>query len=144
MMGRLKLFLAAFWWGSLSAVGFMVVPLLFANMDTPSEAGRIAAVLFSAQTWVCVVCGLGLIVVAKRQMQDDTLFSRESIKAQPSGWVITGMLCALVLEFAVSPHIVAHEDLALWHSVGSSLYLAQWLCATGFMWRIYTKLSRSN
>jgi len=110
-MGRLKLFLGAFWWGSLSAVGFMVVPLLFANMDAPADAGRIAAVLFTAQTWVCVVCGLGLIVAAKRQMQDDTLFSRESIKAQPSGWVIAGMLCALLLEFLVSPHILARQDL---------------------------------
>jgi len=143
-MGRLKLFLAAFWWGSLSAVGFMVVPLLFANMDTPAQAGHIAAVLFSAQTWVCVICGLGLIVAAKRQQLDDTLFSRETIKAQPSGWVITGMLCALLLEFAVAPRIIAREDLELWHAVGSALYLGQWICATGYMWRIYTKLSRSR
>jgi len=143
-MGRLKLFLAAFWWGSLSAIGFMVVPLLFANMQTPAEAGRIAGVLFSAQTWVCVVCGLGLIVVAKRQLQDDTLFSRESVKTQPSGWVITGMLCALVLEFVVAPRILAHEDLMFWHSMGSALYLAQWICATGFMWRIYSKYNRAR
>ena len=143
-MGRLKLFLAAFWWGSLSAIGFMVVPLLFANMQTPAEAGRIAGVLFSAQTWVSVVCGLGLIVVAKRQLQDDTLFSRESVKTQPSGWVITGMLCALVLEFVVAPRILAHEDLMFWHSMGSALYLAQWICATGFMWRIYSKYNRAR
>ena len=128
----------------MSAIGFMVVPLLFANMQTPAEAGRIAGVLFSAQTWVCVVCGLGLIVVAKRQLQDDTLFSRESVKTQPSGWVITGMLCALVLEFVVAPRILAHEDLMFWHSMGSALYLAQWICATGFMWRIYSKYNRAR
>ena len=143
-MGRLKLFLGAFWWGSLSAVGFMVVPLLFANMDTPADAGRIAAVLFTAQTWVCVICGLGLILAAKRQMQDDSLFSRESIKAQPSGWVIAGMLFALLLEFLVSPRILAREELPFWHALGSGLYFAQWLCATGFMWRMYSKFSRSR
>ncbi len=143
-MGRIKLFLAAFWWGSLSAVGFMVVPLLFSNMDTPAEAGRIAGVLFNAQTWVCIVCGLGLVLVARRQLQDDTLFSRESVKAQPSGWVITGMLSALVLEFVASPHIIAREDLAFWHSVASALYLLQWICATGFMWRMYSKINRAR
>jgi hypothetical protein len=143
-MGRLKLFLAAFWWGSLSAVGFMVVPLLFSNMATPAEAGRMAAVLFSAQTWVCIVCGLGLIVAARRQLQDDTLFSRESVKAQPSGWVITGMLLALLLEFVVAPRILERDDLAFWHSVGSALYFAQWLCATGFMWRMYSKINRAR
>jgi len=141
-MGRLKLFLAAFWWGSLSAVGFMVVPLLFINLETTSTAGQMAAILFTAQTWVCVICGLSLIVVSRRQTQDDSLFNRESVKISPSGWVVTGMLCAVVMEFAVSPRIMMKENLALWHGVGSGLYLAQWICATGYMWRYYSKMIR--
>ena len=32
-------------------------------------------------------------------------------------------------EFAVAPRIVARRDLALWHSVGTALYAAQWLCS---------------
>ena len=39
------------------------------------------------------------------------------------------MLLALLVEFAVAPRIVARENLALWHSVGSAMYLLQWLCA---------------
>lgn len=143
-MGRLKLFLAAFWWGSLSAIGFLVVPLLFINMQTPAEAGRIAGILFTAQTWVCVVCGIALILASRRQSQDDSLFNRENVKVSPSGWVVTGMLCATVMEFAVSPRILAHENLPLWHSVGSALYFAQWVCATGYIWRFYTKVKRMN
>jgi len=143
-MGRLNLFLAAFWWGSLSAIGFLVVPLLFINMQTPAEAGRIAGILFTAQTWVCVVCGISLILASRRQSQDDSLFNREKVKVSPSGWVVTGMLCAVVMEFAVSPRILAHENLPLWHSVGSALYFAQWVCATGYIWRFYTKVKRLN
>jgi hypothetical protein len=33
------------------------------------------------------------------------------------------------VEFGVSPHIVARENLALWHSLGSAMYFAQWVCA---------------
>ena len=29
----------------------------------------------------------------------------------------------------VAPHIVARDNLALWHRVGSGMYLVQWICA---------------
>jgi len=29
----------------------------------------------------------------------------------------------------VSPRIVARDNLALWHRVGSAMYFAQWVCA---------------
>jgi hypothetical protein len=35
----------------------------------------------------------------------------------------------LLVEFAVAPHIVARDNLALWHRVGSAMYFAQWVCA---------------
>jgi hypothetical protein len=44
-------------------------------------------------------------------------------------WPVLGMLLVLLSEFAVAPRIVARENLALWHSVGSGLYLLQWVCA---------------
>lgn len=140
-MGLLKLFFAAFWWGSLGAVGFLVVPLLFANMQSTAEAGRIANVLFSAQTWVSIVCGLGLLAATKFAPQDDKLFTREPTKAQPSGWVVTGVFCALVIEYACAPHIAAHEDMEFWHNLATALFGLQWLCATGYLWRMYAKLN---
>jgi hypothetical protein len=39
MRDRLPVMLAALWWGSLTAVGFVVVPLLFAHLPTPAMAG---------------------------------------------------------------------------------------------------------
>ena len=50
-------------------------------------------------------------------------------------YIVAGLLLALLVEFAVSPRIVARENLKLWHSVGSSMYLLQWLCAGVALWK---------
>jgi hypothetical protein len=143
-MGRIQLFLAALWWGSLTTICFLVVPLLFANLASAAQAGAMAAVLFSAQTWICVFCGVSLIIAARRKSQEDSLFSRANVRVSPSGWIVAGMLSALLLEFAVAPRILSRVDLQLWHSIGSALLLVQWICATGFLWRLYTKMSRQR
>ena len=49
------------------------------------------------------------------------------------------MLLALLVEFAVAPRIVTRTNLKLWHSVGSVMYLVQWLCAAIVFWRITPK-----
>jgi hypothetical protein len=127
-MARLQVFLAALWWGSLCAVGFMVVPLLFVHLDTPAMAGQMAAKLFTAQSWLSLVCGLLLLVVAKRLDQEGG--------HTPSPWVIAGMLCALLMEVAVKPHIVARDNMVLWHNLGTALYVLQWVCAGKTLWAL--------
>ncbi|MBK6615953.1 DUF4149 domain-containing protein [Ottowia sp.] len=132
MASRLPLFAAALWWGSLTAVGFMVVPMLFAHLPTPAMAGRMAARLFSAQTWVSVACGAALLLVLKQNVAEagvDT--ERKAIII-----VVAGLLLALLVEFAVAPRIVARQDLRLWHGVGTVLYALQWLCAAALLWRL--------
>jgi len=127
-MARLQIFLAALWWGSLTSVGFMVVPMLFVHLETPAIAGQVAGKLFSAQTWLAVVCGILLLLAAKRQNLD---------KAHaPSPWVIAGMLLALLIELAVKPHIMARDNMALWHNLGSTFYVLQWLCAGKVLWAL--------
>ena len=44
--------LAALWWGSLTTLGALVVPLLFVHLPSPALAGGMAAKLFAAQTWL--------------------------------------------------------------------------------------------
>jgi hypothetical protein len=129
---RLPAVIAALWWGSLSTIGFLVVPLLFADLPTLAMAGRMAASLFAAQTWVSVACGLLLL-----------LFSRSKQKQTLAGWakgalffIVFGMLLALLSQFAVAPRIVARENLELWHSVGSAMYFGQWLCAGIVLWQL--------
>jgi hypothetical protein len=128
-MARLQVFLAALWWGSLTALGFLVVPMLFVYLDTPAIAGQMAAKLFTAQTYVSVACGIVMLLAAKR--------ASSGVAESPSIWVISGLLLALMVELAVKPHIVARDNLALWHNLGTALYVAQWLCAGKALWQLW-------
>ena len=132
MAQRLPQFAAALWWGSLSVIGFMAVPLLFAHLPTPAMAGNMAAQLFAAQTWVSVACCVALLVLS-RQKGAETLeeWAREAI-----GFVVAGLLFALLVQYGVAPRIVARENLKLWHSLGSVLYVLQWACAAVVVWRL--------
>lgn len=132
MKGRVAAFAAALWWGSLTAVGFMVVPLLFKFLPTPAMAGHMAARLFTAQTWVSVACGVVLLLVSRSNRPP-----AQARRAQAAlVFIVLGMLLALLIEFAVAPRIVARENLRLWHGAGSVMYAVQWLCAAVVLWRI--------
>ena len=132
MLARVAPFAAARWWGSLTAVGFMVVPLLFKFLPTPAMAGHMAARLFTAQTWVSVACGVVLLLVSRSDRPP-----AQARRAQGAlVFIVLGMLLALLIEFAVAPRIVARENLRLWHGAGSVMYAVQWLCAAVVLWRI--------
>jgi len=116
---------AALWWGSLTAVGFIVVPLLFKHLPTPALAGQTAAKLFSAQAWVSLGCGLMLLLSSRSRGEPARMdWGRGAL-----GFVVAGLLCALLVEFAIAPSIVARENLRLWHGLGSVLYALEWVCA---------------
>jgi hypothetical protein len=51
-------------------------------------------------------------------------------------FILGGVVLALLLQFGVAPRIVARENLRLWHTLGSGLYLAQWACAAVVFWRM--------
>jgi hypothetical protein len=131
LLDKLPLFIAALWWGSLSALMFLFVPLLFAHLPSPALAGGMAAKLFTAQTWLSLVCGLLLLLLSRGRSAMAHHIARELLV-----WIAGAMLLALLAEFAVAPRIVARENLALWHSVGSAMYLLQWLCAGVGLWKL--------
>lgn len=127
---RLPAFLAALWWGSLTTIGMLVVPLLFVHLPTPALAGGMAARLFAAQTWVTVVCCVVLL-----------LFSRPKGEVAQYPWaqaamvfIVGGLLLALLAQFGVAPRIVARQDLRLWHTLGTVMYAVQWGCALAVLW----------
>jgi Domain of unknown function (DUF4149) len=132
MPDRLPILLAALWWGSLTTLGFLVVPMLFAHLPTPAVAGGMAAKLFGAQTWVSLACGLLLLMFSRSRWADSRLDWTGSMLLL----MAAGMLLALLSEFAVSPRIVARENLKLWHGVGSVLYGLQWLSASALLWKL--------
>jgi hypothetical protein len=129
---RTPVLAAALWWGSLTAIGFVVVPLLFRHLPTPQIAGQMAARLFTAQSWISLGCGLFLLM----SLKPNTAESRSGVAPAALILIAGGMLLALLQEFAVAPRIVARENLKLWHGVGSAMYLQQWLCAGAMLWRL--------
>jgi hypothetical protein len=121
----LALWWAAAWAMSLTTLGLFVVPMLFANLPSPAIAGGMAARLFSVQTGVSTVCALVLLMT----FRSEKLAPAATVIPSCSMLALAGALLALLVEFGVSPHIVARDNLALWHSLGSAMYFAQWVCA---------------
>lgn len=78
------------------------------------------------------VCGLGLLLIFRANVPIAPVDTAQAATL----FVVTGVLLALLAEFAVAPRIVAREDLALWHRVGSAMYLLQWLCATAVLHKL--------
>ncbi len=133
---RFARLLTGLWWGSLSSLGFLFVPLLFKNLDTPAQAGAMAARLFTAQTWLSIVCAL--LALALLNKKDDDSLQRPAQAV--TGLLVAGLLLAVLVEFAVAPQIVSARatggSLRLWHGLGSGMYLLHWLCASLAFWRL--------
>jgi len=129
---RLPVFAACLWWGSLTTIGFWVVPMLFANLPTPALAGNMAARLFSAQTWVGGACGLVLLLLGRGKQPPAPVNSASAAIV----FIVLGLLMVMLLEFAVAPRIVARENLQVWHAAGTAMYLLQWLCAGVILWKV--------
>lgn len=106
--------------------------MLFAYLPTPALAGGMAARLFAAQTWVSTVCAF-LLLMQTGSNRGTT------VDASAHGaliFIVSGMLLALLSEYAIAPRIVLKENLRLWHSVGSVMYLLQWGCAAVTFWKL--------
>lgn len=128
---RVPALAAALWWGSLTAIGFVAVPLLFAYLPSPTMAGFMAARLFEAQTYISIACCACLFLVSKQKYAENM----EPWAQAAIVFVIAGLLMALLLQYGAAPRIIARQNLALWHTVGSVMYGAQWLCALAVLWR---------
>jgi Domain of unknown function (DUF4149) len=149
LISKLAIFIAALWWGSLTTLGFFVVPTLFQYLPSKALAGNMAARLFEVQTWISVGCGLVLLLILRPKRVENSISTEvsalENVNTPIVGilpastaiiFVAFGMLMALLVTFGVSPRIVARENLMLWHAVGSLMYLAQWVCAGVVLWKL--------
>ena len=139
---RIGLLAAGLWWGSLSGLAFVVVPMLFMHLGSPVAAGAMAAKLFSAQTWISSGCALLMLMVFnKKDGFTQAVPSRAAMK-----FIVAGMLLALLVEFGVAPRIVSARadggNLRLWHGLGSAMILGQWLCAGFTLWRLSARPER--
>lgn len=135
---HLPLWLAALWWGSLTTVGFFVVPMLFVHLPTPAVAGAMAAKLFGVQTWLSAVCSALLLILLKKTRKSPS--GSSSYAKAAIYFIAAGFVLCLLSEFAIAPRIVAKENLRFWHSVGSAAYFLQWLCAA----MVFAKLKKEG
>lgn len=136
---RLAVIVAALWWGGISALSFLAVPLLFASLGSPAVAGPVAARIFSLQCWAGLVLGMALLVILRR-WRGETGSSISASALTTMGFVLFAMLLALLQEFGVAQNIATARtsggNLRLWHGVGSAMVLGQWLCAGAVLWRL--------
>ena len=134
MRYRFGQMLAALWWGSLTGLGFVVVPMLFANMPSPATAGAMAAKLFTAQAWLSIACAMLLLLVFNpKQALAHDLRAQSAIKL-----IVAGLLLVVLVEFGLSPRIVSARadggNLKLLHGLGSAMYFGQWMCSGWVLW----------
>lgn len=127
----LPMLLAALWWGSMTAIGFVAVPVLLAHFASPVQAGAAAASVLAAQAWISIACCALLLVFSKRRHAEKQEFWAQAAMA----FVLAGLLLALVGQYGVAPRIAAKQG-AAWHYAGMAMYGLQWLCALCTFWRI--------
>ncbi|MDR7092486.1 DUF4149 domain-containing protein [Hydrogenophaga laconesensis] len=130
--------LAALWWGGITALSFLAVPTLFAQLGNPAVAGPVAAKLFSLQCYAGLLLGLALLVSLRRGTERGG--APDGAAMTTLGIVLLGMILALLQEFGVAQNIVTARasggNLRLWHGVGTAMVLGQWLCAGTVLWRL--------
>lgn len=127
----LPMLLAALWWGSMTAVGFVAVPVLLAHFASPVQAGAAVAAVLAAQAWISITCCALLLVVSKRRHAE----KQESWAQAAMAFILAGLLLALVGQYGVAPRIAAKQG-AVWQYAGMAMYGLQWLCALCTFWRI--------
>jgi hypothetical protein len=132
---RWPLLLAALWWGGLSALSFVAVPMAFAVLDQPAIAGPYAARLFQVQAWATLVIAMGLLMWGRLQRLQSAAVTARWVLLP---WLLLAALAALLQEHGVAERILTARqsggNLRLWHGVGTALVLLQWCCALRVLW----------
>ena len=144
MRHRFGILAAALWWGSLTGLGFVVVPMLFTHLGSPAAAGAVAAKLFTAQTWLSIGCAMLLLLICnQKELAAPDPRARAAIK-----FIVAGFLLTVLVEFGLSPRIVSARvdggNLKLLHGLGSAMYLGQWLCSGCALWLLSANVAAAE
>ena len=158
-MRSLGFFVSSLWWGSLTVIGFVVVPLLFVWVSPKALAGVVAGQMFVGVSWLNALAPLVLWLLARsmsplRVVSPKDLASEVSEESEASEvsevsevsthparqlWRLTlwGLCSSVVLATwmlaLVIPHITQGIDRPLWHGLGSLTYALMWIVASAVM-----------
>ncbi len=117
--------LLTLWVGGLWTVGYLVAPVLFANLDDRALAGTLAGTLFRILGWIGLVAGA--LLLAANQMR------QPGLRGNWRALVLLAMLALVAAgQFGLAPVIAALREagladgsrFALLHGIASVLYLA--------------------
>lgn len=131
---HLATLLTTAWVGSLWAIGYLAVPVLFYAQPDKQLAGMLAGQMFSLVAYLGMVCGMYLLI------QRISVSGRESFRLALF-WVVTAMfLITLVFQCGIQPvmadlklqalpldvmHSAFADRFRMLHGVSSILYLIQ-------------------
>ena len=140
--------LVTMWAGSLWTVGYLAAPLFFMILQDRMLAGTMAGILFRAEAWLSLVCGLFLLIIFRA----DPYFPSRSTCMR----LVVGMLlCVLVGYFGLQPFMAEIRAAAsqaggvmdetmrarfgFLHGIASLIYMVQSILAVALVLR-----SRAN
>ncbi len=122
------------WVGSLWAIGYLAVPILFNAQPDRQLAGMLAGEMFRVQGFVGIACGVYLLV------RDGWKFGKLALR-QPAFLAIALMLIiTLAIQFGIQPMMAGlksqalplevmksslADSFAMWHGISSILYLIE-------------------
>lgn len=139
--------ISGLWVGSLIAVGFLFVPLLFNTLGDRQIAGFVAANLFRIEAYLGVFLSTFLMVMANYLVRHGLNYYRLV------RWILLGMLaCAVTAAFILIPWMNSLRDQALYlglsvressnailfsrlHGVSSAIYLIQTMLGLALIWK---------
>jgi hypothetical protein len=145
---RLFLLICGVWVGSLFAVGYLIVPTIFTELQDRQVAGMIAAAIFQVEAYLSVAVCLSLLVLA------NLLVRRKVDHYRSIRWIILVLLlCSVLTCFGLIPYMNALRQEALLlgipvmaspsailfgrlHGISSGLFLLQSLLGLWMVWRL--------
>jgi len=122
LLPAIERILLTLWVGSLWIVGFLVTPLLFAELDNRALAGSLAGSLFTMTAYMGLCCGVLLLLLSLQRLRS-------------INWrvvIIVGMLLLVLIgQFVVTPMVAEMREQGLTdtarfgqaHGVASLLFL---------------------
>jgi hypothetical protein len=100
--------LLTLWVGALWVTGFMVTPLLFAELDDRALAGSLAGGLFTITSYLGLLCGTLLLII------NGMTFRAINWRAVV---IVVMLLLVLIGQFVITPMVVDLRDQGLTDSV---------------------------
>jgi len=125
--------LLTFWVGSLWTTGFVVAPLLFAELDDRALAGSLAGAVFHVTAYAGLACAVCLLAIGRLAHGRRRFFAWQT-------WVIVAMLVFTAIgEFLLAPWIAQLRAAGLTesarfaqaHGLASAVFLVN--CALGLV-----------